>query len=56
MNGNDKLKLRETQMSRFIPVDRQTNYLFLPSVADWLPENHLARFIVKVMSAWICRS
>lgn len=36
-------------MSGFIPVDRQTNYLFPPSVQDWLPENHLARFIVEVI-------
>jgi transposase/IS5 family transposase len=33
----------------FIPVDRQTDYLFPPSVEDWLPENHLARFIVEVI-------
>jgi len=36
-------------MSRFRPVDRQTPYLFPPSVEDWLPENHLARFIVEVV-------
>ena len=36
-------------MSRFIPVDRQTSYPFPPSVEDWLPENHLARFIVEVI-------
>jgi transposase len=36
-------------MSRFIPVDRQTSYLFPPSVEDWLPEDHLARFIVEVI-------
>ncbi len=36
-------------MSRFIAVDRQTSYLFPPSVEDWLPENHLARFIVEVV-------
>lgn len=36
-------------MSRFISVDRQTSYLFPPSVEDWLPENHLARFIVEVI-------
>jgi transposase len=36
-------------MSSFIPVDRRTNYLFPPSVEDWLPENHLARFIVEVI-------
>ncbi len=36
-------------MSSFISVDRRTNYLFPPSVEDWLPENHLARFIVEVI-------
>lgn len=36
-------------MSSFIPVDRQTDFLFPPSVQDWLPENHLARFIVEVI-------
>jgi transposase len=36
-------------MSRFKAVDRQTDYLFPPSVEDWLPENHLARFIVEVI-------
>lgn len=36
-------------MSGFIPVDRQTDYLFPPSVQEWLPENHLARFIVEVI-------
>ena len=36
-------------MSGFISVDRQTDFLFPPSVQDWLPENHLARFIVEVI-------
>src|SRR5512134_1728759 len=36
-------------MSRFIPVDRDTYYLLPLSVDDWLPENHLARFIVEVI-------
>jgi transposase len=36
-------------MSRFIPVDRDTQYLLPPSVDEWLPENHLARFIVEVI-------
>jgi transposase len=34
-------------MSRFHPVDRKTSYLLPPSVEDWLPEGHLARFIVE---------
>lgn len=36
-------------MSRFHPVDRQTGYLHPPSVDEWLPEDHLARFIVEVV-------
>src|ERR1700692_4453314 len=37
-------------MSRFVPVDRQTGYLLPPSVEDWLPEDHLARFVVEVIA------
>ena len=36
-------------MSRFVTVDRDTVYLFPPSVSDWLPEDHLARFVVEVV-------
>jgi transposase len=36
-------------MRGFITADRQTDYLLPPSVEDWLPENHLARFIVEVI-------
>ena len=36
-------------MSRFRPVDRRISYLLPPSIEDWLPENHLARFIVEVV-------
>ena len=36
-------------MRGFITVDRQTDYLLPPSVDEWLPENHLARFIVEVI-------
>ena len=36
-------------MRGFITVDRQTDYLLPPSVEDWLPDNHLARFIVEVI-------
>jgi transposase len=36
-------------MSRFHPVDRRTGYLLPPSVDEWLPEDHLARFIVEVV-------
>lgn len=36
-------------MSRFVPVDRDTAYLLPPSVDEWLPEDHLARFVVEVI-------
>jgi len=36
-------------MSKFRDVDRQTAFLLPPSVDDWLPERHLARFIVEVV-------
>jgi transposase len=37
-------------MSRFVPVDRQSGFLLPPSVEDWLPEDHLARFVVEVIA------
>jgi transposase len=36
-------------MSRFVPIDRDTAYLLPPSVDEWLPEGHLARFVVEVI-------
>ena len=36
-------------MSRFVAVDRDTAYLLPPSVDEWLPQNHLARFVVEVI-------
>ncbi len=36
-------------MSRFVPVDRDTSYLLPPSVDEWLPSDHLARFVVEVI-------
>ena len=35
---------------RFLAVDRDTPYLLPPSVQDWLPEEHLARFVVEVVT------
>ena len=34
---------------KFIPIDRETPYVFPPSVQDYLPEDHLARFIVDIV-------
>lgn len=36
-------------MSNFRDVDRQTGFLLPPSVDEWLPEQHLARFVVEVI-------
>ncbi len=36
-------------MSNFRDVDRQTAFLLPPSVEEWLPERHLARFVVEVI-------
>ena len=36
-------------MSHFNPIKRDTNYLFPPSMNDWLPEHHLARFVVDIV-------
>jgi len=36
-------------LSNFRPIDRETGFLLPPSVDDWLPERHLARFVVEVV-------
>lgn len=33
----------------FCPIDRNTDYLLPPSVQEWLPEAHLARYVVDVV-------
>ena len=36
-------------MSRFKTIKRDLDYMFAPSMNDWLPEHHLARFIVEIV-------
>jgi len=36
-------------MSNFRTIDRETGYLLPPSLDEWLPERHLARFVVEVV-------
>ena len=36
-------------MSNFRPIDRDTAFLFPPSVDEWLPQRHLARYVVEVV-------
>src|SRR5271170_4821743 len=43
-------------MSNFRQIDRATGFLMPPSVDEWLPERHLARFIVEVIAGLELRS
>lgn len=36
-------------MSNFRPINRDTDFLLPPSVDEWLPERHLARFVAEVV-------
>lgn len=36
-------------MSNFRPADRLTSFRVPPSVDEWLPQGHLARFVVEVV-------
>jgi transposase len=38
-------------MKNFRPVDRDTGFLMPPLVDEWLPERHLARFVVEVVAS-----
>ena len=33
----------------FVDVDRDTLFLLPPSIQEWLPEKHLARFVVEIV-------
>ena len=35
--------------SKFIICDRDTLYIMPPSIDDWLPKDHIARFIVEIL-------
>src|SRR5665648_192507 len=37
-------------MSNFRLIDRDTGFLMPPSVDEWLPQRHLARFVVEVIA------
>jgi transposase len=40
----------------FRPLDRDTLFLFPPSVQEWLPDDHLARFIAEIVGRLDLRS
>ena len=39
-------------MANFRPSDRLTSFLLPPSVDEWLPQRHLARFVVEVIEGF----
>ncbi|WP_294539130.1 IS1182 family transposase [uncultured Rhodoblastus sp.] len=43
-------------MDNFRNFDRQTGFLLPPSVDDWLPESHLARFVAEVIDGFDLRT
>jgi hypothetical protein len=43
-------------MSNFRPIDRETGFLLPPSVDEWLPERHPARFVVEMVGGLDLRS
>ena len=38
-------------MTNFRNFDRDTGFLLPPSLNDWLPERHLARFVAEIIDA-----
>src|SRR6202163_1208944 len=47
-NQGSSLMLVEA-MNNFRPINRDTGFLLPPSVDEWLPQRHLARFVVEVI-------
>jgi transposase len=43
-------------MNNFRTIDRQTGFILPPSVDEWLPEKHLARFVVEVIDGMDLRA
>ena len=37
----------------FIACDREQDFLLPPSLRDWLPEDHLAWFVIDAVARWI---
>src|SRR5580658_5650878 len=50
-HGGIDSQTRMPWMSNFRPFDRETGFLLPPSLDDWLPERHLARFVVEVVGS-----
>jgi hypothetical protein len=40
--------------TRFVPIDRDTPLLLPPNLRNWVPANHLVRFMWMRLPHWIC--
>ena len=49
MRDNHAASAQRTAMSNFRPINRDTAFLLPPSVDEWLPQRHLARYVVEVV-------
>src|ERR1700674_2946975 len=50
MRNNHVSPLKSVEaMSNFRPINRDTGFLLPPAVDEWLPQRHLARFVVEVI-------
>ena len=47
---------RSVLATQFILTDRYTSYLLPPCVQDYLPEDHMARFVVELVDQLDLRS
>jgi len=50
------LKQKQKMATEFIPIDRDTPYILPPCVQDYVPEDHLARFVVELVDQLDLRS
>jgi transposase len=44
-----ELDIGGAMQPKFVEVDRETLYFLPPSLQDWLPAGHLARFVVEIV-------
>ena len=45
--------MRRHQYKTFRQVDRKTLFLLPPSMDEWLPEGHSARFVIEIVAVTI---
>lgn len=56
LSGSGKIEppYREARMRRVMPIDCPSDYMFPPSLQEWLPREHVARIVVDVIDQPCC--